>query len=331
MKDVIVVGAGPCGISTAIELQKIKVQSLIIEKNSIVHSIFMYPTYMSFFSTPELLEIGDIPFTTPNEKPTRTEALVYYRNVAKHYKLLIQPYEAVIAIKKVDDYFLVQTLNRFQEPNSYEARNVVIALGYFEQPNLLDIPGESLGKVSHYFREAHPYTGMKVAIIGGSSSAVDAALELIRVGAEVTVIYRGESFSANIKPWVRPHFESMVKKGTIRMLFQAKVRQIDPRSITVETNTETITIENDFVLALTGFRPNHKLLEEAGVHMQQRGDKPEHNPETMETNVRGLYIAGVIASGENANEVFIETGRFHGKLIAQDLAAKRLDNTKQSE
>ncbi|MEX2462331.1 MAG: YpdA family putative bacillithiol disulfide reductase [Paenibacillaceae bacterium] len=320
MRDVIVVGAGPCGLSAAIELQKINRQTLIIEKNSIVHSIFMYPTYMSFFSTPELLEIGDLPFNTPNEKPTRTEALVYYRNVAKHYKLTIQPYEAVTAITKVEDYFLVETVNRFQEQTSYEARNVVIALGYFEQPNLLGIPGESLSKVTHYFREAHPYTGMKVAIIGGSNSAVDAALELVRVGADVTVIYRGASFSANIKPWVRPLFESMVKKGTIRMLFESRVSQIDPQSITIQSSTDTHILENDFVLALTGFRPNRKLLEEAGVHMQPGGDKPVHNPETMETNITGLYIAGVIASGENANEVFIETGRFHGKLIAQDLA-----------
>ena len=324
MKDVIIVGAGPCGLSAAIELQKINLQSLIIEKNSIVHSIYMYPAYMSFFSTPELLEIGELPFNTPNEKPTRTEALVYYRNVAKHYQLLIQPYEAVIAIKKLDNHFQIETINRFQEQTTYEARNVVIALGYFEQPNLLGIPGEGLSKVTHYFREAHPYTGMKVAIIGGSNSAVDAALELHRAGAEVTVIYRGASFSANIKPWVRPLFESMVKKGTIRMLFDSNVIQINPHSITIQTSTETLILENDFVLALTGFRPNRKLLEEAGVHIQQGGDKPEHNPETMETNVEGLYIAGVIASGENANEVFIETGRFHGRLIAQDLAAKRV-------
>jgi thioredoxin reductase (NADPH) len=322
MKDIIIVGAGPCGLSAAIELQKINQQALIIEKNSIVHSIYMYPAYMSFFSTPELLEIGDLPFNTPNDKPTRTEALVYYRNVAKHYELSIQPYEAVIAIKKLDDYFQVQTINRFQEAATYEARKVVIALGYFEQPNLLGILGEGLSKVTHYFREAHPYTGMKVAIIGGSNSAVDAALELYRVGAEVTVIYRGASFSANIKPWVRPQFESMVKKGLIRMLFESNVTQIDLQSITVQTATETLIIENDFVLALTGFRPNRKLLEEAGVQMQQGGDKPVHNPETMETNIEGLYIAGVIASGENANEVFIETGRFHGKLIAQDIAAK---------
>lgn len=325
MKDVIIVGAGPCGLSAAIELQKINLQSLIIEKHSIVHSIYMYPAYMSFFSTPEVLEIGDLPFNTPNEKPTRTEALVYYRNVAKHYQLSIQPYEAVMAIEKLADHFQLQTINRFQEPMTYEARNVVIALGYFEQPNLLGIPGEGLPKVTHYFREAHPYTGMKVAIIGGSNSAVDAALELQRVGAEVTVIYRGASFSANIKPWVRPLFESMVKKGLIRMLFHSNVIQIDLQSITVQTTTDTLTLENDFVLALTGFRPNRKLLEEAGVYMQQGGDKPEHNPETMETNVKGLYIAGVIASGENANEVFIETGRFHGKLIARDLAAKLVE------
>jgi thioredoxin reductase (NADPH) len=323
MNDVIIVGAGPCGLSAAIELQRIQLNPLIIEKNSIVHSIYLYPTFMSFFSTPDLLEIGEIPFTTPNEKPTRNEALVYYRNVAKHYQLRIQSYETVTAVQKINGAFQVRTVDRFQEHKEYEARIVVIALGYFEQPNLLGIPGEELSKVTHYFREPHPYTGMKVAIIGGNNSAVDAALELVRAGAEVTVIYRGDSYSANIKPWVRPTFESMVNKGTIRMFFQSIVAHIDPKSITIQTKTETLTIANDFVLALTGFRPNRKLLQEAGVQMLEGGDKPLHNPDTMETNIEGLYIAGVIASGDNANEVFIETGRWHGKLIAQDLAARR--------
>jgi thioredoxin reductase (NADPH) len=320
MRDVIIVGAGPCGLSAAIELQKKNLDSLILEKNSIVYSIYTYPTHMSFFSTPELLEIGDIPFTTPNEKPTRNEALVYYRNVAKHYKLLIQPYETVIKVLKEKQHFRVQTMDRFQEIRWYEARYVVIALGYFDQPNLLGIPGEELSKVSHYFQEAHPYTGMKVAIIGGSNSAVDAALELVRVGAEVTVVYRGESFSSTIKPWVRPLFESMVNKGTIRMLFQSTVTQINRNTLTLQSKANTYTIiDNDFVLALTGFRPNRKLLEDAGVHMQQGEEKPEYNPETMETNITGLYVAGVIASGDNANEVFIETGRLHGKKIALDI------------
>lgn len=323
MIDVIIVGAGPCGLSTAIELGKINLKPLVIEKQSLVHSIYTYPTNMTFFSTPEKLEIGDIPFTTANEKPTRNEALVYYRNVTKHYQLQIQNYETVMKVIPVQDYFEVHTVDRFNELKQYQAQRVVIAKGYFDQPNLLGIPGEDRSKVSHYFRESHPYIGMKVAIIGGNSSAIDAALELVRVGAEVTVIYRGLEYSSNIKPWVRPVFEAMVNKDSIRMLFNSKVQRIEPRSIEVSTDNEIFQYDNDFVFALTGFSPNRDLLEKAGAQMNEQREKPLYNPETMETTVAGLYVAGVIVSGNNANEIFIETGRSHGRLIAQDIALKK--------
>jgi len=319
MDDVIVIGGGPCGLSAAIELGKIGLSPLIIEKNYLVSSIYAYPTNMVFFSTPELLEIGDIPFTTANEKPTRSEALAYYRKVAQHYQIRTRNYEEVTRIIPGHGHFEVHARDRFQELKKYEAASVVVAKGYFDQPNLLGIPGEDLAKVSHYFRESHPYTGMKVAIIGGNSSAIDAALELNRVGAEVTVVYRGQDYSKHIKPWVRPVFESMVNKGAIQMMFNCVVSRIEPKSLLVSTPQGTRELANDFVFALTGYRPNHAMLVEAGVKMNDTGEKPLYNPETMETNLAGLYVAGVIVSGNNANEIFIETGRFHGKLIAQQM------------
>lgn len=323
MEDVIIVGAGPCGISAAIELQKAGFRPIIIEKENVVHSIYLYPAHLQFFSTPELLEIGDIPFTTPNEKPYRQEALAYYRKVVSHYNLDIRPYEKVTSIRKVDDLFEVQSEKRSGAVQSYSSRYVVLATGYFDHPNMIGIPGEDLSKVTHYYREAHPYAGMKVAIVGGSNSAVDAALELMRVGAEVTVLYRGESFSNHIKPWVRPIFESMIAKGKIKMLFQTSVTRIDPDTITVSVNGEERILDNDFVLALTGFRPDRTFLRHIGVQTEGVYAIPVHNKETMETNVEGLYIAGVIASGADANEIFIETGRNHGKRIASNLIMKR--------
>jgi thioredoxin reductase (NADPH) len=323
MEEVIIVGAGPCGLSAAVELQKRGISPLIIEKNAIVHSIYLYPTNMQFFSTPELLEIGGIPFTTPNEKPTRHEALTYYRKVAQHYKLRINSYQEVKTILKQDGIFALETENRAGKKITYQARNVVVATGYFDHPNLLGIPGEDLPKVTHYFREAHPYTGTDVAIIGGNNSAVDAAMELLRVNARVTVIYRGESYSPNIKPWVRPVFESMVNKGNIRMLFKSRVELIEETCIHVNIDGKVERINNDFVLALTGFRPDRKMLANAGVTIAGEYEMPVFNPETMETNVAGLYIAGVIASGKEANEVFIETGRMHGVAIADHITAKK--------
>jgi len=322
-EQAIVIGAGPCGLSAALELQNIGIDPLLIEKNAVVHSIYQYPTYMQFFSTSELLEIGGIPFTTPNDKPSRREALQYYRDIALRRNMRIRAYEEAVSLERQDDgMFRVQTADRFGAAHVYYARHVVVATGYFDHPNMLGIPGEDLPKVSHFFQEAHPYTGMKVAIIGGNNSAVDAAMELLRVGAEITVVYRGEEYSRSIKPWVRPLFEGMVNKGRIRMLFGSRVTEIGKRTVTVTPaapDSKPFELDNDFVLALTGFRPERTLMTEAGAHVDPESTVPAFNPETMETNVPGLYIAGVIAAGREANEIFIESGRHHGALIAKHI------------
>ena len=319
----IIVGAGPCGLSAAIELKRRGLNPLVIEKGSIVHSIYNYPTYMIFHSTPELLEIGDIPFTTPNEKPTRLEALQYYRTVAMRYELRIHTYETVTRIEPADDIFRVSTETAFGEGHIYGAKYIVIATGYFDQPNRLGIPGETLPKVFSYYKEAHPYAGMKVAIIGGNNSAVDAALDLLRAGADVTVIHRGDGLSDRVKAWTRPIFESMVRKGRIQTYYRSTVKEILPRAIVIETGDgQRFMLENDFVFSLIGYRPDRKLLKSLGVMFDEETGIPRFNPDTMETNVRGVYLAGVIAAGNDANAIFIETGRFHGKLIAEDIAKK---------
>ncbi|MFC6650474.1 YpdA family putative bacillithiol disulfide reductase [Paenibacillus rhizoplanae] len=327
MLDVIIIGAGPCGLSAAIECQRQGLSSLIVEKNFIVHSIYLYPTNMQFFSTTPLLEIGDVPFTSPNDKPYRHEALVYYRRAAAQHQLEIAAYEEALSVLPQEDgSFVVHTVNKRGEEQQRSAANVVISTGYFDQPNLIGIPGEELPKVTHYFGEAHPYSGMKVAVIGGSNSAVDAALELLRVGAKVDMVYRGSSISDNIKPWVRPIFESMVQKGSITLHLESRVTEITPASVRVTSsvNGESTELDNDFVLAMTGFRPSRALLTSAGVQMDDSMDKPAFNPATMESNIPGIYVAGVIASGRNANEVFIESGRGHGKLIADHIVSTRL-------
>ncbi|TXK71818.1 YpdA family putative bacillithiol disulfide reductase [Paenibacillus sp. N3.4] len=324
MENVIVIGAGPCGLSAAVALQREGLSPLIIEKSCIVHSIYLYPTYLQFFSTPELLEIGGYSFTTPHEKPYRQEALVYYREVARREKLRIRSYEEVVAIERIDTYFNVHTQDQFGKKATYSARNVVVATGYFDQPNLIGIPGEDLPKVTHYYKEAHPYSGAKVTIIGGNNSAVDAAMDLLRVGAEVTVVYRGPHFSANIKPWVRPIFESMVNKGRIQMWFDSQVVRIEEHTVIVQKGSEKVSLDNDFVLALTGFRPDRKLLASIGVGFHEDTGAPQMNPVTMETNIPGLYVAGVVASSKfDANEIFIETGRLHGIAITEHIRSLR--------
>lgn len=339
VEDVVIIGAGPCGLSAAAELQDQGFDPLIIEKENIVHSITCYPTNMTFFSTPALLEIAGVPFVTPNEKPTRLEALNYYRVVSERRNMRIRRYEKVTAVERVHDntdQFVVRSVRRSGKAIETRARAVVVATGYFDHPNRIGIPGEDLPHVSHFFREAHPYAGMRVVIIGGSNSAVDAALELERVGAKVTVVYRGESVSSNIKPWVRPLFDGLVAKNRIELRLNSRVVEIRPDEVTVQSGAggnsdgaerqgeaRSETLGCDFVLALTGFRPDRGFLRSMGIHAPDGDVPPTHDPDTMETNVPGLYLAGVISSGRDANEIFIESGRFHGRKIAAHLAGKR--------
>ncbi|MBB6669962.1 YpdA family putative bacillithiol disulfide reductase [Cohnella nanjingensis] len=327
MEEIIIVGAGPCGLSAAAELQDQGYDPLIIEKENIVHSITQYPINMQFFSTPSLLEIAGVPFVTPNDKPSRLEALHYYRIVSERRQMRIRRYERVTAVTKEGDGFRVDSVGRSGEPFVTYARKVVIATGYFDHPNRIGIPGEDLPHVSHFFREAHPYAGTRVIVIGGSNSAVDAALEMERIGARVTVVYRGGSVSANIKAWVRPIFDSYAAKGRIDLRLNSRVVEIRPDHVVIaqtEDGEGTLSaVPADFVLALTGFRPDRGFLRAMGIEAPDGVIPPTHDPETMETNVLGLYLAGVVSTGRDANEIFIESGRYHGRKIAAHLASLR--------
>ncbi|WP_121611983.1 YpdA family putative bacillithiol disulfide reductase [Mesobacillus foraminis] len=312
-EDVIIIGGGPCGLAAAIALQKIGKEPLIIEKGNIVNAIYNYPTHQTFFSSSEKLSIGDVPFITEQHKPKRNQALVYYREVAKRENLRVHSYEKVLDVKKQSDgTFKVQT-----NKNSYCTRYSVVATGYYDHPNYMGVKGEELPKVHHYFKEAHPYFDLDVTVIGGKNSSVDAALELVKAGARVTVLYRGNQYSNSIKPWILPEFDSLVRNGTIKMEFNAHVQEITETSVAYEVDGAKKTIKNDVVFAMTGYHPDHSFLKRMGVEIDDESGRPIHNPETMETNVSGIFIAGVIAAGNNANEIFIENGRFHGGQIAE--------------
>lgn len=327
METVIIIGAGPCGLSAAAALQNKGIEPLVIEKGCLVQSVYEYPTNLRFHSTPDLLEIGDIPFITPNERPTRTEGLEYYATVVRRKGIRVRTYEEVTSVKRNEDgTFTVLTKDRYDIQSRFEAVNVIIATGYFDWPNQLGIPGEQLPKVEHSFREAHPYVGRKVAIVGARNSGVDAALELMRVGADVSVIYRGEELADVVKSWVKPVFESAVSKGKIKMYWKSTVEEIKPYSIVVNIEGSKQELDNDDVLVLTGFRPDRSFLAEIGVQTEEETGAPTFDEDTMETNVPGVFIAGVIAAVSRANEIFIENGRFHGVKIAE-VIAKRVNKS----
>lgn len=315
-EKIIIVGGGPCGLAAAIALQDVGYRPLVIEKENIVNSIYHFPTHQTFFSTSDRLEIGGVPFITENRKPKRNQALAYYREVVTRKQVRVQTFEKVEQVEKQDDgTFLVQTTK-----GQYRAEYVIVATGYYDNPNYMNIPGEHLPKVTHYFKEAHPYYNTDCVVIGGKNSSVDAALELVKAGARVTVLYRGSGYSPSIKPWILPEFDSLVRKGIIKMEFNAHVKEITEDAVIYEVGGELKKIKNDFVFAMTGYHPDHEFLKKMGVGVDPETGRPLYDPETMETNVRGIFIAGVIAAGNDANEIFIENGRFHGEQIAACIA-----------
>jgi thioredoxin reductase (NADPH) len=316
--DAIIVGGGPCGLAAAISLQNIGLSPIIIEKGNVVEAIYKYPTHQTFFSTSEKLAIGDVPFIIEGRKPKRNQALVYYREVVKLKNLQVNKFETVQQVVKKQDIFEVVTSKAI-----YHSKHVIIATGYYDHPNLLGIPGEDLPKVSHYFKEGHPFFDTNVVVIGGKNSSIDAALELHKAGARVTVVYRGSTYSSSIKPWILPEFEGVVKSGEITMLFESHVEEITQDEVKIHQQNKVLAIKNDFVFAMIGYHPDHEFLREMGVQIDEESGRPKLNELTMESNIENLYIAGVLAAGNNANEIFIENGRFHGKVIADAIVKKQ--------
>ncbi|KKB37947.1 YpdA family putative bacillithiol disulfide reductase [Bacillus thermotolerans] len=317
-EDCIIVGGGPCGLAAAIALKEIGKNPLVIEKGNVVNAIYNYPTHQTFFSSSEKLAIGDVPFIIEGRKPKRNQALTYYREVVRLKELRINRFERVEKVEKQED----GTFYVYTSAGMYQAPYVVIATGYYDHPNYMNIPGEEMDKVFHYFKEAHPYFDTDVAVIGGKNSSVDAALELHKAGARVTVLYRGEEYSKSIKPWVLPEFDALVRNGEVRMEFSSMPVEIKESSIVYKQYGELKEIKNDFVFAMTGYHPDHSFLEKMGVQIDLETGRPLYNEETKETNVEGIFIAGVIAAGNNANEIFIENGRFHGGQIAAAIAER---------
>jgi thioredoxin reductase (NADPH) len=309
--DIIIIGGGPIGIACGLEAKKKGLSYLIIEKGPIVNSLFHYPANMQFFSSSEKLEIDEIPFISKEAKPKREEALEYYRRIVTANKLNIHLFEKVENVQKEEKAFII-TSNK----NTYSSKQVVVATGFYDLPNLLNVPGENLEKVAHYYNNPHYYSGQKVAVIGASNSAIDAALECWRKGADVTLIIRGVEVGQRVKYWVRPDIINRIEEGSIKAFFNTTVKEIKKDSILLSVNKEDVVLANDFVLALTGYKPNFKFIEMLGVHTSNDEKKlPEYNPETMETNVKGLYLAGVICGGMETHKWFIENSRIHAKMI----------------
>lgn len=318
--DVIIVGGGPIGIACGLEAQKKGLTYLILEKGPIVNSLFNYPVNMQFFSSSEKLEIDTIPFISKEAKPKRNEALEYYRRIVTSNNLNIHLFEKVQSVEKQNSSFQVTT-----DKKIYSTSNVVIATGFYDLPNTLDIPGETLDKVSHYYKDPHFYASQKLAVIGASNSAVDAALECWRKGAEVTLIIRGPEVGKRVKYWVRPDIINRIKEGSIKAYYNTEVTEIKERELVLRTPDGTENIPNDFVLALTGYTPNFTFLESLGIELSKDDKKlPHYNPETMETNLSGLYLAGVICGGMETHKWFIENSRIHAPLIMKHIVKNNL-------
>jgi thioredoxin reductase (NADPH) len=320
--DVLVIGAGPTGMACAIEAQRAGLRAVMVDRGCLCNSLFHYPSNMTFFTTPELLEIGDIPFSSPNQKPIRNEALEYYRKVADHYHLDVHQYQQVDSVTGADGDFRVATTDRFGRTGEYHTRKLILATGYYDLPNYLKIPGEDSPKVLHYYNDPHPYYNLDVLVIGGKNSAAIAALDLWRHGARVTLVHRGPAMHRHVKYWILPDIENRIKNGEVAAHFSSSVTRIDLDTVTLATPTGEITLHNDYVFAMTGYHPDFDFLHSLGVRTEGKDCAPICRPSSLESNVPGIYLAGVIVAGMRTNEIFIENGRFHGKLIAEDLKQK---------
>ncbi|MEX2512512.1 MAG: YpdA family putative bacillithiol disulfide reductase [Cyclobacteriaceae bacterium] len=317
--EVLIVGAGPIGLACGIEAKKKNLDYLILEKGVLTNSIFNYPVNMTFFSTSEKLEMADIPFMSISNKPTRPEALEYYRRIVKHYQLNLHLYEEVIRLEKADSGFHVTT-----SKDKYFTEKLILATGFYDLPNNMNVPGEDLPKVSHYYKEPWPYIGQKILVVGGGNSAVDVALETWRKGAEVTMVVMKPEVDQTVKYWVLPDIENRIKEGSIKGYFNSSIQSIREKEVTLDTPEGEVVIENDFVLAMTGYKPNFALLDQLGVKLSlDEKRQPCFDDASQETNIPGLYLAGVVCGGLNTREFFIENTIIHAKSIIDDIAGKK--------
>ncbi|MFM1969745.1 MAG: YpdA family putative bacillithiol disulfide reductase [Bacteroidota bacterium] len=316
--DLLIIGAGPIGLACGIACTEAGLSYLIVDKGPLVNSLYNYPLNMTFFSTSDRLEIGNVPFISHSPKPTRSEALEYYRRVALHWKLNISLYESIQDVEKENDFFFVRSSKQV-----YKARNIVIATGFYDLPNLMNIPGEGLQKVHHYYKEAHIYFGQRIVVVGAANSAVDVAMETWRKGADVTMVIRDEQIRESVKYWIKPDVENRIAEGSIKAFFNAHLVEIRPNEVDIQTESGIETIPNDFVLAMTGYLPDFAFLTGIGIQIGEDEFKtPVHDPATMETNVPGVYLAGVICGGLKTNKWFIENSRIHADLIIKDIVSK---------
>ena len=334
VRDVLIVGAGPSGLATAIAAKKVGLDYVIVEKGVLVNSIFDFPMHMVFFTTPELLEIGGLPLTTPYDKPTRLEALRYYRRVVDTYALPVSFHESVVAIEREDDVFAVTSESRPSTPlgegpalgagarRVRHARAVVLAIGYYDLPNILGVPGEDLPHVSHYYTDAHPYYRQRVVVVGGKNSAAEASLELFRAGAHVTLVHRHAALGESIKYWVRPDIENRIKEGSVAARFESSVVEITPTEVVIERHGAREHVPAEGVFLLTGYHPDVDLMRRAGIHCDADTLAPTLDKDTFETNVPNLFIAGGAVAGRQTGNIFIENGRFHGERIIKVLGER---------